>query len=46
MEFIVTAVGTRMPSWVDEAFTEYQKRMPREARIKLLEIKPEKRDGG
>lgn len=46
VEFIVTAVGTRMPSWVDEAFTEYQKRMPREARTKLLEIKPEKRDGG
>ena len=46
MEFIITAVGTRMPSWVDEAFSEYQKRMPREARIRLLEIKPEKRDGG
>ncbi len=35
-----------MPSWVDEAFAEYQKRMPRETRIKLLEIKPEKRDSG
>jgi len=46
MEFIITAVGTRMPNWVDEAFAEYQKRMPREARIRLLEIKPEKRDGG
>ena len=46
MELIITAVGNRMPSWVDEAFAEYQKRMPREARIRLLEIKPEKRDGG
>jgi len=46
MEFTITAVGTRMPNWVDEAFAEYQKRMPREARIRLLEIKPEKRDGG
>jgi len=46
MEFLITAVGTRMPNWVDEAFAEYQKRMPREARIRLLEIKPEKRDGG
>lgn len=35
-----------MPNWVDEAFAEYQKRMPREARTRLLEIKPEKRDGG
>ena len=46
MEFLITAVGTRMPNWVDEAFAEYQKRMPREARIRLVEIKPEKRDGG
>ena len=35
-----------MPTWVDEAFAEYQKRMPREAKIRLLEIKPDKRDGG
>lgn len=35
-----------MPSWVDEAFGEYAKRMPREARIELVEIKPEKRAGG
>ncbi len=46
MDLIIVAVGTRMPNWVDEAFAEYQKRMPREARIKLLEIKPDKRDGG
>ena len=46
MDFLITAVGTRMPNWVDEAFAEYQKRMPREARIKLIEIKAEKRDGG
>ncbi|MEK6662383.1 MAG: 23S rRNA (pseudouridine(1915)-N(3))-methyltransferase RlmH [Pseudomonadota bacterium] len=46
MDLIIAAVGTRMPHWVDEAFAEYQKRMPREARIRLLEIKPDKRDGG
>lgn len=46
MDIIITAVGTRMPNWVDEAFAEYQKRMPREAKIKLVEIKPDKRDGG
>ena len=46
MDLIIAAVGTRMPNWVDEAFAEYQKRMPREARIRLLEIKPDKRDGG
>ncbi|MBT9612362.1 MAG: 23S rRNA (pseudouridine(1915)-N(3))-methyltransferase RlmH [Burkholderiales bacterium] len=46
MDLIIAAVGTRMPNWVDEAFAEYQKRMPREARIRLMEIKPDKRDGG
>lgn len=35
-----------MPAWVDEAFGEYAKRMPREARIELVEIRPEKRAGG
>ena len=46
MEIFIVAIGTRMPSWVDEAFAEYRKRMPREARLQLVEIKPEKRDGG
>ena len=46
MELIIAAVGTRMPDWVDTAFAEYQKRMPREARMRLVEIKLEKRDGG
>lgn len=35
-----------MPAWVDEAFAEYQKRLPREVRLTLIEVKPEKRDGG
>lgn len=35
-----------MPGWVEEAFAEYQKRMPREARVELVEFRPEKRDGG
>ena len=35
-----------MPAWVDAGFQEYAKRMPREARLVLVEIKPEKREGG
>lgn len=35
-----------MPAWVTTGFEEYTKRMPREARIELIEIKPEKRAGG
>ncbi len=46
MKLWILAVGNKMPGWVSEAFAEYAKRMPREARIELLEIKPEKRAGG
>jgi 23S rRNA (pseudouridine1915-N3)-methyltransferase len=46
MKLWILAVGNKMPGWVSEAFSEYAKRMPREARIELLEIKPEKRAGG
>lgn len=46
MKLWILAVGNKMPSWVDEACAEYVKRMPREARIELVEIKPEKRVGG
>lgn len=46
MKFHILAVGNRMPGWVGEAFGEYEKRMPREARILLREIRPEKRDSG
>ena len=37
-----------MPAWVDAGFEEYAKRMPREAPLKLLEVKAEPRteDGG
>jgi 23S rRNA (pseudouridine1915-N3)-methyltransferase len=43
---MVAAIGTRMPAWVDEAFREYARRMPRETPLQLLEIKAEPRSGG
>ncbi len=46
MKLIVVAVGTRMPKWVNEAFEEYMKRMPRDLRIELVEVRPEPRSGG
>ena len=46
MKLLILAVGHKMPAWVNEGFAEYARRMPREARIELVEIKPEKRDGG
>ena len=32
-----------MPAWVDAGFTDYVRRMPREAQVKLIEVKPEPR---
>ena len=46
MKIAIVAVGNRMPSWVDEGYREYAKRMPAEAQVELVEIKPEKRSKG
>lgn len=35
-----------MPDWVDKACADYARRMPREAAIEIVEIKPEKRAAG
>lgn len=40
------AVGHKMPEWISVGFKEYAKRMPREAKIELVEIKPEPRTTG
>lgn len=40
------AVGTRMPGWVNEGFSEYQKRMPPEMRLELVELPMPKRSKG
>lgn len=45
MKLIVVAVGHRMPAWVDAAFAEYAGRMPREFRIRLVELKSVPRGG-
>jgi 23S rRNA (pseudouridine1915-N3)-methyltransferase len=46
MKLLILAVGHKMPSWITEGFNEYSKRMPREAKIELVEIKPEPRTTG
>jgi 23S rRNA (pseudouridine1915-N3)-methyltransferase len=42
----ILAVGHRAPGWIQEGFNEYAKRMPPEARIELVEVKPEERGAG
>jgi 23S rRNA (pseudouridine1915-N3)-methyltransferase len=46
MRIAVIAVGNRMSAWIDDGFREYAKRMPSEALVELVEIKPEKRSKG
>ncbi len=43
MKLIVCSIGHRMPSWVSTGFSEYAVRMPREASVDLIEVKPEPR---
>lgn len=43
MKLAILAVGHRMPAWVDAAFNEYAKRMPREMPLQLKELKPAQR---
>lgn len=46
MKLLIVSVGHKMPDWITTGFNEYAKRMPREAKIELLEIKPEPRTTG
>ena len=46
MKLIIVSVGHKMPDWITQGFNEYAKRMPREVKIELLEIKPEPRTTG
>ena len=46
MKLLILAVGHKTPSWITEGFNEYAKRMPREVKIELVEIKPEPRTTG
>ena len=43
MQLLVAAVGQRMPGWVNEAWTEYARRMPAAPRLALREITLQKR---
>jgi len=43
MRIHLLAVGTRMPSWVEQGYLEFSKRLPRECFLKLHEIPLSKR---
>lgn len=46
MKLRIISVGHKMPVWVETACNEYTKRMPREAAVEIVDIKPEKRAAG
>lgn len=46
MKLRIISVGHKMPSWVSTACSEYQKRLPREIPLEIIEIKPTKRAAG
>jgi 23S rRNA (pseudouridine1915-N3)-methyltransferase len=43
MQINLISVGNRMPSWVQQGYDEYAKRLPRECGLTLKEIAPGKR---
>lgn len=43
MQILLVAVGKRMPQWVNDAYSEYARRMPRHCSLQLTEIQPGKR---
>ena len=43
MKLTLIALGHKMPAWAETGYQEYAKRMPPEARIALVELKPEDR---
>ncbi len=40
MKSSLVAVGKRMPGWVDEGFKEYNKRLPKDLHLHLIEVTP------
>ncbi|MGD2113065.1 MAG: 23S rRNA (pseudouridine(1915)-N(3))-methyltransferase RlmH [Gammaproteobacteria bacterium] len=43
MRIHLLAVGTRMPAWVTAGYQEYARRLPRQCRLRLVEIAPGRR---
>ena len=42
MRVTILAIGHKMPSWIQEGFNEYTRRMPPEIRVAMVELKPGK----
>jgi 23S rRNA (pseudouridine1915-N3)-methyltransferase len=45
MKIAIVAVGQRQPRWADDAIADYLARLPNDFAVRLIEVKPEPRDG-
>ena len=45
MKLFIVAIGDKLPAWAEAATAEYIRRMPREARVEIVAVKPERRSG-
>lgn len=43
MKIQLIAIGTKMPAWVDQAYSEYAQRMPHQCKLELIELPAKKR---
>jgi 23S rRNA (pseudouridine1915-N3)-methyltransferase len=46
MKLLLLAIGHKMPDWITTGYHEYAKRLPRETKLDLIELKPEPRSSG
>jgi len=46
MRLRLCALGHRMPGWVEDAYADYARRLPRDHPLELVELKPAPRDRG
>jgi 23S rRNA (pseudouridine1915-N3)-methyltransferase len=46
MRLLIVVVGQRQPPWARDAFDEFAKRLPADARIEAVQVKAEPRDSG
>jgi len=45
MKLFIVAIGDKLPAWAEAASAEYARRMPREARVEIVAVKPDRRSG-
>lgn len=45
MKMYILAVGDKLPPWAEEAVADYLRRLPRDWTVRIVALRPERRDG-